>query len=328
MSEDTWILRAPLRVLTSEDDPYLSTATGTLGGHELAIHHAPDTGKGADFKVFLDGQPVFELGLATPAEPWFRLCRDLGHDPEAHWDLDPALILFRQAVPALAWKWQEHPPPFLDLGIPEGVVCLATVPEAWDQGVARLPQRGPGEAQVAACLRALPLRAVVFHDAPGTREDFVGTGVDDPLLGVFVHFGRSRASRVTLSKATLNGTGGLRWSPWAAGGEWREAGRAWEGTQGPEAFLAAASGGLPAPGFREAFAPAMNGLVEVLDEAVEAYRAAYPAAIPWHRDPTTRYVNHMIVDVKRVRGRAMLVLDDGSEVAVQDGSASGGGSNR
>lgn len=315
MEATTWILREPLEVLKSVDDPYLLTAYGALGAHDLAVHYAPDTGKGPEFRVFLDGGAVFELGMATPAEPWFRLCLEAGYDPEVHWDLDPALILFRQAVPELARAWQEHPLPYGELGLPEGVVCLATVQAAWDRGVAALSLRDEPERQVAACLKALPMRAVVFHDDPGHREDFVGTGVDDPLLGVFVHYGASRERRVTLSKATLNGTGGLRWSPWQVGGEWREDGRDRTGTQGPEAFLAAAGlGWTPAPGFREVFTQALSGLIGDLDEAVEACRQAYPAIIPWHRDPLTRYLNHMIVALRVKRGRALLVLDDGSEV--------------
>lgn len=319
MDRGTWILREPLTVLTSVDDPYLMTASGTLGGHDLAIHLAPDAGQGEDFKVFLDGGTVFELGLVTPAEPWFRLCRELGYEADAHWDLDPAWILFQQVVPALARDWREHPLPYLELGLPEGVLGLATVQTAWEAAVSALGERDPAEAQVAACLRALPLRAVVFQDDPSHREDFVGTGVDDPLLGVFVHLGRSRRHRVTLAKATLNGTGGLRWSPWEPGGEWREEGREWMGTQGPEVFLEAAGlAGAMVAGFKEAFALALAGLIRVLDPAVEAYRHAYPAAIRWHRDPFTRYLNHMIVAVRMVEGRPHLVLDDGSEVAVAE----------
>ena len=75
-------------------------------------------------------------------------------------------------------------------------------------------------------------------------------------------------------------------------------------------------GAAPRPGFKEAFVPALGGLVKVLDAAVEAWRHANPAPIAWHRDPITRYLNHMIVDVRRVQGRALLVLDDGTEVAV------------
>ena len=320
MQAAAWILREPLEVLKSLDDPYLMTAYGTLGAHDLALHYAPDTGQGPEFRVFLDGGVVYELGMATPAEPWFRLCRETGYDPDTHWDLDPALILFSQAVPGLAWAWQEHPLPYGELGIPDGVVCLASVRAAWNRGVAALKERDDLERRVAACLRALPLRAVVFHDDPGRREDFVGTGVDDPLLGVFVHFGASRERRVTLSKATLNGTGGLRWSPWQAGGEWREEGRDRAGTQGPEAFLEAAGlapGTVPAA-FGPAFTQALGGLIETLDEAVEACRQAYPAVIRWHRDPLTRYLNHMIVDLRVKGGRALLVLDDGSEVPLAE----------
>jgi hypothetical protein len=317
--EPPWILKEPLRDLKSSEDPYLLTAQATLGGHELVLHYAPDAGQGAEFRVFLDGAAIFELGMATPAEPWFRLCRALGYLPEQHWDLDPVLILFRQALPALARDWREQGLPYDAPGLPAGVVCLATVQTAWDKAVAALPGGDPGQRQAAACLRALPLRAVVFHDDPGRREDFVGTGVDDPLLGVFVHFGRSRDRSVTLSKATVNGTGGLRWSPWEAGGEWREQGREWTSTLGPEAFLAAA--GLdpaPVPGFKDAFDQALAGLVTELEVAVEACRQAYPAAIPWHRDPRTRYLNHMIVALRARAGRTLLVLDDGSEVALAE----------
>ena len=319
MADAPWILREPLRVLKSLDDPYLMTAQGTLGAHDLVLHFAPDTGQGAEFRVFLDGGEVFDLGGQTPGEPWFRLCRELGYDPEAHWDLDPALILFRQVIPELARDWREQPLPYGPSGVPEGVVCLASVQEVWNRAVARLPEQKEGERLVAACLRALPLRAVVFHDHPGHREDFVGTGVDDPLLGVYVHLGRSPAERVILSKATLNGTGGLRWSPWQAGGEWREEGRERTGTLGPEAFLQAAGlRSAPPEGFREAFGLALTALIGDLDEAVEACRQAFPAPIIWHRDPYTRYLNHMIVALRVKGGRAHLVLDDGSEVALAE----------
>jgi len=271
--------------------------------------------------VFLDGVAVFELGMVMPAVGWFRLCRDQGYNPEAHWDLDPAMILFRQVVPALAGEWREHPLPFNEAGLPPGVVCLATVREAWEQGVAALGERLRGHAvgeRVAACLKRLPLRAVVFHDDPGRRRDFVGTGMDDPLLGVYLHLGASRATRVTVSKATLNATGGLRWSPWQAGGEWREDGREYHGTLGAEAFLEAAGWtGVALPvGFAETFMVCLDELTRSLDPVVEAYRQTYPAGIPWHRDPLTRYMHRMIVDARHEKGRILLVLDDGTEVVV------------
>ena len=73
-----WILREPLNVTDSADGPYLQTAMGTLGEHELVLHHGPAWATGADFRVFLDGVAIFELGMVMPAVGWFRLCRDQG----------------------------------------------------------------------------------------------------------------------------------------------------------------------------------------------------------------------------------------------------------
>jgi hypothetical protein len=286
---------------------------------------APEAGQGLGLRVFLDGAAVFEQGMATPTAAWFHLCRDLGYDPERHWDLDPALILFRQVLPALAGGWQEHP--LAEGWLPEGVVCLATVQEAWAQGVAALAARaGPGaELEAASCLRNLPLRAVVFHDDPRPREDYVGTGLDEPLVGVFLHLGRDPAAGVTVSKATLNGTGGLRWSPWEPGGQWLEQGREFKATLGPEAFRTAAGLGPEAdPGFGEAFLAALAQLTKGVDPVAEACRHAYPASIPWHRDPYTRLVNHTIADVHLEGDHAVLVLDDGTELAVSGARAGSG----
>ncbi|GEM_PF-431619 len=319
MRTGTWVLREPLTILDSTDDPYLESARGQLGSHELHLQYAPAP-EARDFRIFLDGQLVYELGLPTAGAPWFKLCRELGYEPEAHWDLDPALILFRQAVPALARNLKENPLPFNGLGIPDGVTCLATVQAAWERGVDGLFERmrgEPGGRQVAACFAGLPLRAVVFHDDPSKREDFVGHGVDDPLLGVYLHLGASRSRRVTLSRATLVGTGGLRWSPWELGGEWLEDGREFRATLRPEAFLWAA--GMAQTGlesFRPAFQDALASLMKVVDPVVESYRATYPTGVVWHRDPYARYLNHMIVDVRIEEGRALLILDDGTDVAV------------
>lgn len=319
MAEQDWVLREPLKVLSSVDDPYLQTASGRIGDHTLEVHHAPAPETPVEFKVFLDGQIIFEPGLTGPDVAWYRLCRELGYQAEDHWDLDPALILFHQALPALARAWQEHPLPFDELGVPAGVICLATVRAAWEKGVAGLAERAdhPWDPLLAACFRDLPLRAVVFHDDPGHREDYVGTAVDDPLLGVFLHFGRSRQSRVTLSKATLNGTGGLRWSPWEPGGAWQAKGREFKATQGPVDFLAAA--GLrepPPPEFALPFQAALEGLGRLLDPVVDAYRKGFPVGIPWHRDPQTRYLNRTVVAVRAGAGATTLVLDDGTEVEV------------
>lgn len=319
MGPGTWILREPLTLVDSVDEPYLESALGRLGGHELHLQFAPAP-EAPDLRIFLDGQAIYDLGMPTPAGAWFKLCRELGYQPEVHWDLDPALILFRQAIPALARNWHENPLPFNELGIPDGVTCLATVQAAWETAIDGLFERmkhNPVGRHVASCFAGLPLRAVVFHDDPSLREDFVGTGVDDPLLGVFLHLGASRSRRVTLSKATLVGTGGLKGSPWMLGGDWTEDGRDFRPTLRPEAFLWAAGLGREAPkDFAASFQETMKGLLETVDPVVEAYRQTYPTGIVWHRDPLARYLNHMIVDVRMEGGQALLILDDGTDIAV------------
>jgi hypothetical protein len=164
----------------------------------------------------------------------------------------------------------------------------------------------------------LPLRSVVFHDDPRRRVDYVGNTLDEPYLGIFLHLGTHRDHSVYVSRATLQGTGGSKWSPWLPGGDWGEGGRAWVMTQGPMDFLKAS--GLPAgtpSGFEETFHRTLRQLLEAMDPLLEAYRQTYPAGIPWHRDPKTRYLNHMIVGVRFER-HPILLLDDGSEVMVME----------
>jgi len=169
--------------------------------------------------------------MVTPDTSWYRFCQELGYHAEDHWDLDPALILFHQVLPALARGWREGGLPCNGLGIPDGVICLATAREAWTAAVATLQRDSGADPDdragnlLGACFSALPLRAVVFQDDPGRREDHVGTTVDDPLLGIFLHLGRSRKRMATLAKAAINATGGLRWSPWEPGGTWEAEGR-------------------------------------------------------------------------------------------------------
>jgi hypothetical protein len=319
MNKKSWVLNEPLKIVKSVDEPYLQNASGTLGAHQLEVHHAPGPETPAEFRVFLDGKLIFELGMTTPELAWYQVCQELGYRAEEHWDLDPALILFQQALPALARGWREHGLPFNDLGIPDGVICLANVRAAWEKET-KAPTPTPDdevETLVAACFAALPLRAVVFHDDPRRRKDFLGTALDDPLLGVFLQFGRSRANRATLAKGTINATGGLGWSPWELGGAWHEGGREFGATQGPADFLKAA--GLEdsvLPGWPEAFRKRLDSLVKFMDPVVEEYRVGYPAGIPWHREERTRFLDHMIVAVRTTGGRHILTLDDGSELVV------------
>lgn len=317
-----WVLRESLQGVASEDHPYLATAQGRLGGHEISVHLAPAP-EHPEFRVFLDGHVVFEGGMVSPGAPWVRLCQELGYDPEAHWDLDPALILFWQVLPALTQGWTENSLPYPKGGVPEGVVSLATVQAAWAQGVKALRERGgdPVSFLVAECFEGLPLRSLTFHDDPRLRPDYVGNTLDEPYMGVFARLGRSQAQRVTLAKATLHATGGMKWSPWKIGGDWKEGEHDFLSTRGPEALLKAAGIAAPAQipaGLREAFDAALERLVEALEPAVQAYQAAQPVGVPWHRDRRTRYLNHMIVDV-RLGEPTVLVLDDGTEVRVAEG---------
>lgn len=318
MHKPAWNWKEPLKVLASKDDPYLKSATAAVGAHGLEVHCSTAPEAPLEFRVFLDGKLVFEPGMVTPEASWYRFCQELGYHAEDHWDLDPALILFHQVLPALARDWGEGALPFDELGLPAGVVCLATVREAWNGAVAAL-QRGPEASLLGACFAALPLRAVVFQDDPGRRQDHVGTTVDDPLLGIFLHLGRSRQHRVTLAKAAINDTGGLRWSAWEPGGTWEAEGRAFRATQGPADFLRAAGlGRAVPPGFAAIFQAGIEGLAKVMDPVVEAYRRAYPAGIPWHRDPSARFLERTIVEARTEAGRQVLVLDDGTEVVVAE----------
>ena len=322
---DGWVLSEPLKDVNSEDQPYLATAQSSLGGHEVSITHAP-AAENPEFRVFLDGKMIFENGMAAPAAAWFRLCQELGYDAEGHWDLDPTLILFRQVLPLMAKGWEENVLPFGDGGLPEGVVSLASVQAAWALGVKALRERvdDPAGMLLADCFERLPLRCLTFHDDPRLRPDFVGNTLDEPYLGVFARLGTSQAQRVTLAKATLHAAGGMKWSPWRIGGDWREGDHDFLSTRSPEAILKAAGlegalGQVPS-GFQEAFQGAVDRLVGFLEPAVGAYQASIPVGIPWHRDGRTRYINRMIVGV-RLGEHTVLVLDDGTEVTVMEGSS-------
>lgn len=319
----TWTLNQPLKVLESEDHPYLETALGTLGGHEVAVHLAPgDPARNlqVEFRVFLDGQEAFELGNATPGRGWFQLCQELGFQADAHWDWDPALILFQQVIPALARDWREVELPYNDAGVPEGVLCLGTLRRTWNERVRLLHTRPAAGAEglVADLFQRLPLRAVILHDDPERRVDFVGNPLDAPYLGEFLHLGIDRTRAVNVSRVTLQGTGGMRWSPWLPGGAWRGEGREFTATQGPEQFLRSAGLEGPLPdGFKGLFKVTLDRLCAHLEPFVEAYRESYPAGVTWHRDPKDRYLERTIVDV-RMGTETVLILDDGSEVVVAE----------
>jgi len=315
-----WILREPLVLLESEDHPYLESARGRIGAHEVAVHLAGDWHRKEhypEFRVFLDGAEIFEWGDPAPAKEWFTLCHQLGYTPQQHWDWDPALILFQQVLPALAVQWRHVPLPYGPAGVPAGVTSLATLRMNLADWASRLqhPHPNPLDELMAMLFGRLPLRAVILHDDPESRLDFVGNPLDAAYLGEFLYLGEDRATAAVLSRMTFSGTGGMRWSPWLPGGGWSEQGREFAATQGAGHFLRAA--GLPevAPkGFEPAFNRTLESLGTFLEPLVEAYLETCPTGIPWHRDPKNRYVNHMVVEARMEHGRTILVLDDGSEL--------------
>jgi hypothetical protein len=319
-----WVLREALVVTDSEDHPYLETASGFLGRHTISVHLSgdwnPSQGR-REFKVFLDGAQIYSHGDVSPAKAWFELCREQGYTPEQHWDLDPALILFKQVIPKLGADWHEIELPYTDAGVPDGVVCLSTIRQALEErnAVFRHHPLNRSQAIAADLVGHLPLRAIVFHDDPERRVDFVGNALDDAYLGVYLHFGYDPLSQVILSRVTLSSTGGMRWSPWLPGGAWSNQGREFAATQSAKEFWRAARMEGQAPDdFEEIFRSVYPEICEYLEPFIEVYRESYPAGIPWHRDPRSRYLNRMIVDVRMDEHSTVLIFDDGSEVVVKE----------
>lgn len=307
MSLDAWILGAPLKVLRREDHPYRETTLATLGRHELGLSRRQTAAAQPGCEIFLDGRSIFLPGAPAPDRAWFDLCRELGYEPAHHWDWDPALILFQQVLPALAADWHEPP---LDLdaqGLPVGVLSLAGLRQVFAEAVSDLRRGslGPVGAKVAETFEWLPLRAVVFHDDAQLPLDFEGAG---PCGRVSLWLGIHRDRAVALDGPAPGGTGQRRWVPGSS-----------ETLPPARAFLTAA--GLdpePPKGFESAFESALHRLCHQLEGPLDAYRRTYPVGIPWHRDRRERLLGRTIVDV-RAGDPPMLVLDDGTEVALDPG---------
>lgn len=297
MAMDAWILRAPLKVLRQEDHPYPETALATLGRHELGLcRRNADAG----FEIFLDGHSIFHPGAPAPAPAWFELCRELGYEPVRHWDWDPALILFHQVVPALATGWHEPPLALNDQGLPEGILTLAGLRQAFAEAVAglRRAQTGPVDAKVAETFEWLPLRAVVFHDDAQLPLDFEGTG---PSGRVSLLLGIHRDRPVIIEG--LSAPASRRWLV-----------EDLHGRQNAAKYLAAA--GLdpePPKGFEAALQRALDRLCRWMEGPLDAYRRTYPVGISWHRGRREGLVGRTIVDV-RAGDPPALILDDGTEV--------------
>lgn len=309
MSLDAWILGAPLKVLRREDHPYHETTLATLGRHELGLSRRQTPSARPGCEIFLDGRSIYLPGATAPGRAWFDLCRELGYEPAHHWDWDPALILFQQVVPALAADWHE-PPLGLDAqGLPEGILSLAGLRQNFAEAVADLRRKslGPVAAKVAETFEWLPLRAVVFHDDAQLPLDFEGLG---PCGRASLWLGIHRERAVVLEGSIPAGGHPHRWTPDHLG----------EGSPAT-AFLRAAGLDLDRPkGFEATFEAALHHLCRQMEPPLDAYRRTYPVGIPWHRDPRERLLGHTIVDV-RPGDPPRLVLDDGTEVALDPGPA-------
>ena len=305
---DAWILGAPLKVQRREDHPYQETDLATLGRHELVLSRVRSPLGGPGCQIFLDGRGIYAPGDPAPGRPWFDLCRELGYEPSRHWDWDPALILFQQVVPALAAGWHEPPMPLDDQGVPEGVVCLATLRQAFAAAVAGLRQlsAGPVADKVAETFEWLPLRAVVFHDEAQPPLDFDGLGGPCGRISLWLGIHRDRA--VLLGGEALAGQRGRHWLPESPGSDL---------PAGPEDFLAAAGlDPVPPKGFETAFRRALDHLCGDLEDLLDAYRRTYPVGIPWQHDAWDRLRGRTIVDV-RAGLPSVLVLDDGTELTLE-----------
>ncbi|HEX9009938.1 MAG TPA: hypothetical protein VF804_06185 [Holophagaceae bacterium] len=305
---DAWILGAPLKVQRREDHPYQETDLATLGRHELVLSRVRSPLGEPGCQIFLDGHGIYAPGDPAPGRPWFDLCRELGYEPSRHWDWDPSLILFQQVVPALAAGWHEPPIPLDEQGVPEGVVCLATLRQAFAAAVAGLRQRngGPVADKVAETFEWLPLRAVVFHDEAQPPLDFDGLGGPCGRISLWLGIHRDRA--VVLGGEARSDRRGRHWLPGIPGGDL---------PVGPETFLAAAGlDPIPPKGFEMAFRHALEHLCGDLEDLLDAYRRTYPVGIPWQHDAWDRLRGRTIVDV-RAGQPSVLVLDDGTELTLE-----------
>ena len=303
---DAWILGAPLKVMRREDHPYQETDLATLGRHEVVLTRLQPPGPNPGCRIFLDGHAIYAPGDAAPGASWFDLCRELGYEPRRHWDWDPALILFQQVVPALAAGWHEPPLALDALGVPEGVICLATLRQAFANAVAELRRNSPGPVadKVVETFEWLPLRAVVFHDDGQQPLDFDGQGTACGRVSLWLGIHRDRA--VVLESETLDNH--RHWQPETP---------ATQRPVGPEAFLVAAGlDPIPPKGFRAAFHQALDQLCTSLEPLVEAYRRTYPVGIPWQRDTGDRLRGRTIMEI-RPGPPTVLVLDDGTELTLE-----------
>ena len=306
-------LHHPFKARVVEDSPYLESSRATLGDHVLEAHVLDDGGQ-KTLRVHLDESLIYELGDAMPGAAWFDVCREGGYRPRIHWDRDPVTILFREVLPAMAESWTEFGLPYDENGFPDGVMSLVTLQDAHEAFRSRLPETSEISAasQAAAMFARIPLHAVVLHDRPEQRVDFLKNALDEAYVGIDLVFDGVPEAPVRLTKVSLSSTGGMRWSPWLPGGNWTNEGREFVATQGAGDFLRASGAHLDVvAGFDEAFEILIKEYAAAMDPVVERYRAVYPAAIPWHHDLANQYLHHSVVTAVQEDDRLLLTFDNG-----------------
>ena len=281
------MLDLPFRTRAVKGHPYLEYARASLGSHWLEACTVEEVGRNT-LRILVDGTLIYGSGDAMPTAAWFDLCREGGYRPRFDWDRDPVTILFHGVLPAMAKKWTSFPLPYRDDGFPDGVVGLPSLQEAHAAFTRRASDahsspNATQAAQVAEMLASLPLRAVVLHDRPEQRVDYLGNAIDEAYVGIDLILGNKLATPARLTKVSLPSPGGLHWSPWLAGGRWDNVGGTFL-AKGKAADFLKASGLLvePLAGFDEAFDTQIKHYSAFMDEALAGYLANHPAAIAWH----------------------------------------------
>ena len=312
------LLDLPFKPRVMEDHPYLESSRASLGSHDLEAY-VLDDGEQKTLRVLLDGMLVYKSGDAMPAAEWFQVCREGGYRPRFDWDRDPVTILFRSVLPAMAEKWTEFPLPYEEDGFPEGVSSLATLQKAHADFMARLTGDSASGAagQIARMFARLPLRAVVIHDRPEQRVDYLGNALDEPYVGIDLILGNKSNAPVRLGKVSFSPTGGMRWSPWLTGGRWANDGREFIAGENVTDFLRASGLRMePMEGFEAAFEILIEHYAAFMDEAVERYLEVYPAAISWHHDLVNQYEKHSVIAARQAGKGLVLTFDHGLKAFV------------
>ena len=316
--KSTLMLDLPFHSQVMEDHPYLEYSRASLGDHELEAY-ALDDGDEKTLRVMLDGTLIYKSGEAMPTAEWFSLCEEGGYRARFDWDRDPVTILFQDVLSAMAEKWTEFPLPCGEDGFPECVVSLATLQDGHAAFISHLGEvyaKGP-EGQVAQMFTHLPLRAVVLHDRPEQRVDYLGNALDEAYVGIDLILGNDPEIPARLGKVSLSSTGGMRWSPWLPGGRWANEGREFVASEKGSDFLRASGLSMqPMEGFEDAFGTLIKSYAAFMEESVARYLSVYPAAIPWHHDLRNQYLHHSVAKAEQECGDLILTFDNGLKALV------------